>query len=194
MSAPEQILRNPRTLALWNPGTGRVRTIGAVWKVIGTYTKPGARSSLIAWASASCEKIRNCPLEITDSSTLATRSVYSPFGQGFEWGGGFSPDGAVLAAFVPGPFHLSPTARLVLITGVGRIRAVPGITINNGDALAWAEWFPDSSHLIVGGVGSPDGVVNFNHFVVSAETRTAKPFRFLTDKNQDINFSAVVLP
>ena len=194
MSAPEQILRNPRTLALWNPSTGRVRTIGAVWKVIGTYTKSGARSSLIAWAPASCEIVRNCPLEITDSSTLATRSVYSPFGQGFEWGGGFSPDGAVLAAFVPGPFHLSPTARLVLITGVGRIRAVPGVTINNGDALAWAEWFPDSSHLIVGGVGSPDGIVNDNHFVVSMEKQTATPFRFLTDKNQDINFSAVVLP
>ncbi len=194
MSAPEQILRNPRTLALWSPGTGRVRTIGAVWKVIGAYTKPGAENSLIAWAPASCEKVRNCPLEITDSSTLATRSVYSPFGQGFEWGGGFSPDGRVLAAFVPGPFHLSPTARLVLITGAGRIRAVPGVTINNGDALAWAEWFPDSSHLVVGGVGSPDGVVNDNHFMVNAETRTATPFRFLTDKNQDINFSAVVLP
>ncbi len=194
MSAPQQILRNPSTLALWNPDTGRVRVIGKVWKVIGTYTRPGARSSLIAWAPASCEKIRNCPLEITDSSTMATRSVYSPFGQGFDWGGGFSPDGSVLAAFVPGPFHLSPTARLVLITGAGRIRAVPGVTINHGDALAWAEWFPDSSHLIVGGIGSPDGVVNDNHFVVSTANLTASPFRFLPDGNQDINFSAVVLP
>jgi hypothetical protein len=194
MSAPQQVLRNPRTLALWNPDTGRIRTIGKVWKVIGTYTRPGAPSSLIAWTPASCEKVRNCPLEITDSSTLATRSVYSPFGQGFEWGGGFSPDGSVLAAFVPGPFHLSPTARLVLITGAGRIRAVPGVTINNGDALAWAEWFPDSSHLIVGGVGSPDGVVNDNHFVVSTANRTATPFRFLPNGNDDINFSTVVLP
>jgi hypothetical protein len=194
VSAPQQILRNPRTLALWNPDTGRVRTIGKVWKVIGTYTRPGAANSLIAWAPATCEKVRNCPLEITDSSTLATRSVYSPFGEGFDWGGGFSPDGSVLAAFVPGPFHLSPTARLVLITGAGRIRAVPGVTINHGDALAWAEWFPDSSHLIVGGVGSPDGVVNDNHFVVNTGNRTATPFRFLPNGNQDINFTVVVLP
>ena len=41
MSAPQQILRNPSTLGLWNPDTGRVRTIGKVWKVIGTYTRPG---------------------------------------------------------------------------------------------------------------------------------------------------------
>ncbi len=194
MSAPQQIARNPSTLALWNPDTGRVHTIGKVWKVIGTHTTPGAASSLIAWAPASCEEVRNCPLEITDSSTLATRSVYSPFGRGFDWGGGFSPDGSALAAFVPGPFHLSPTARLVLITGSGRIRSVPGVTINHGDALAWAEWFPDSSHLIVGGVGSPGGVVNDNHFVVSRANRSAMPFRFLPNGDQDINFSAVVLP
>jgi len=194
VSAPQQILRNPRTLALWNPASGRVRTIGKVWKVIGTYTRPSAPSSLIAWAPASCEKVRNCPLEITDSSTLATRSVYSPFGQGFDWGGGFSPDGSVLAAFVPGPFHLSPTARLVLITGAGHVRPVPGVTINDGDALAWAQWFPDSSHLIVGGVGSPDGVVNDNHFVVNTANRTAAPFRFVPNGAQDVNFTVVVLP
>ncbi len=194
MSAPQQISRDPSTLALWNPGTGRVRTIGKVWKVIGTHTKPGAASSLIAWAPATCETTRNCPLEITDSSTLATRSVYSPFGRGFEFGGGFSPDGSMLAAFVPGPFHLSPTARLVLITGAGRIAAVPGVTINNGDALAWADWYPDSSHVIVGGVGSPDGTVNDNHFVVSRVTRAAMPFHFLPDGNQDINFTTAVLP
>ncbi len=194
MSAPQQILSYPRTLALWNPDTGRVRTIGKVWKVIGAYTRPGAPSSLVAWTPASCEKVRNCPIKITDSATLATRSVYSPFGQGFEWGGGFSPDGSVLAAFVPGPFHLSPTARLVLITGAGHIRVVPGVSINIGDALAWAEWFPDSSHLIVGGVGSAGGVVNDNHFVVSTAHRTATPFRFLPNGDQDINFSAVVLP
>jgi hypothetical protein len=194
LSSPQQILKNPSTLALWNPESNRVRTIGKVWKVIGTYTKPGAASSLIAWAPASCEKVRNCPLEITDSSTLATRSVYSPFGQGFDWGGGFSPDGSVLAAFVPGPFHLSPTARLVLITGAGHVRAVPGVMINHGDALAWAQWFPDGSHVIVGGVGSPDGVANDNHFVVSTVKRTATAFRFLPNGNQDINFSSVMLP
>ena len=64
-----------------------------MWKVIGSYTKPGARSSLVAWAPASCEKVENCPLNITDTSTLSTRLVHSPLGHGFDWGGGFSPDG-----------------------------------------------------------------------------------------------------
>jgi len=193
-SDPVQIGRSPLTLAIWDPATGHVQIVGKAWKVIGTYTKPKGHSSLIAWLPARCEVVHNCPLEITDSSTLATRSVYSPFGQGFEWGGGLSPDGSVLAAFVPGPFHLSPTARLVLITGAGRIRAVPGVTINVGDALAWAQWFPDTTHLIVGGIGSPDGVVNDNHFVVSTANQTVTPFRFLANGDQDINFTAVVLP
>ena len=94
---------------------------------------------------------------------------------------------------MPGPVGLSPSAELVLITGSGRVRPVPQVVINNGDSLAWAEWYPDSSHMIVGGVGSPDGVPNDNHFVVDASTLTVHPFRFLTDGTQDINFSAVVL-
>jgi hypothetical protein len=193
-SAPVQISKSPLALAIWDPATGHVRRLGYVWKVIATYTKPGARSSLIAWTPASCERVPNCPLEITDSATLLTRSVYSPFGHGFEWGGAFSPDGSVLAAFVPGSFGLSPTARLVLITGAGKIHLVPGTTINNGDSLAWAAWYPDSQHLIVGGVGSPDGVPNDNHYLVDALTRTAAPFRFLAQGQQDINFSVAVLP
>jgi hypothetical protein len=59
--------------------------------------------------------------------------------------------------------------------------------------LAWAEWYPDGSHLIAGGVGSPDGISNDNHYVVDARTRIATPFRFLTDGNRDVNFSVVPL-
>lgn len=192
-SAPVQRSQIPLALAIWDPTTGRVRKVGYVWKVIATYTRPGARSSLIAWTPAGCPRVPNCPMEITDSTTLLTRSVYSPFGHGFEWGGGFSPDGSTLAAFVPGPFGLSPTARLVLITGAGRIHAVPGTTISNGDSLAWAAWYPDSRHLTVGGVGSPEGVPNDNHYLVNALTRTSTPFRFLPEGQQDINFSVAVL-
>ncbi len=193
-SAPVQYARNPRTLAIWNPGTGHVRAMGKVWKVIGSYTKPGARSSLVAWAPATCEEVENCPLRITDTATLSTRSVYSPLGHGFEWGGGFSPDGTQLAVFVQTDHAtLSPTTQLALVTGPGTVRTVPGAIINNGDSLAWAEWFPDSSHLVAGGVGSPDGISNDNHYLVDARTRTATPFRFLADGNEDVNFSVVPL-
>ncbi len=193
-SPPEPYSKNPITLAIWNPTTGHVRVMGRVWKVIGSYTKPGARSSLVAWAPASCEKGKNCSLRITDTSTLSTRLVHSPLGHGFDWGGGFSPDGTQLAVFVQsGHWNLSPTTQLALVTGSGSIRVVPGAVINNGDALAWAEWYPDSSHLIVGGVGSPDGISNDNHYVVDAQTRTVVPFRFLSDGNQDVNFSVVAV-
>jgi hypothetical protein len=193
-SAPEQYTKNPRTLGIWSPMTGHVRVMGKVWKVIGSYTNSSARNSLVAWAPASCEEVENCPLRITDTSTLSTRLVHSPLGHGFEWGGGFSPDGTQLAVFVQSDqSNLSPTTQLALVTGSGSIRLVPGAVINNGDALAWAEWYPDSSHLIVGGVGSPDGVSNDNHYVVHAQTRTAEPFRFLPNGNQDVNFSVVAV-
>lgn len=193
-SAPEHYTKNATTLAIWNPMTRQVRVMGKVWKVIGSYTKPGARSSLVAWAPASCVEVKSCSLHITDTSTLSTRLVHSPLGHGFEWGGGFSPDGTQLAVFVQTDHsNLSPTTQLAPVTGSGSIRTVPGAIINNGDALAWAEWYPDGSHLIAGGVGSPDGISNDNHYVVDARTRIATPFRFLTDGNRDVNFSVVPL-
>lgn len=190
----QQLSKDPLTLAIWNPMTGQVRIMGEVWKVIGSYTKPGAQSSLVAWAPTSCEKVKNCPLHITDTSTLSTRLVHSPLGQGFDWGGGFSPDGTKLAVFVRSDqSNLSPTTELALVTGSGSINVVPGSVINIGEALAWAEWYPDGSHLIAGGIGSPDGISNDNHYIVDAQTRAVVPFRFLTDGNQDVNFSVVAL-
>lgn len=188
----QPLTKKPLTLAIWNPTSGHVRVMGKVWKVIGSYTKPGARNSLVAWAPASCEKVENCPLHITDTSTLSTRLVHSPLGHGFDWGGGFSPDGTQLAVFAQTDhWNLSPTTQLALVTRSGSIRVVPGAVINIGDALAWAEWYFDSSHLIVGGVSSPDGIPNDNHYVVDTQTRTVVPFRFLTDGNRDVNFTVV---
>jgi hypothetical protein len=190
----QQFSKNPPTVGIWNPTTGHVRVMGRAWKVIGSYTKPGARISLVAWAPASCEEVTNCSLHITDTSTLSTRLVHSPLGHGFEWGGGFSPNGTQLAVFLPaGHSRLSPTTQLALITGSGSIRAIPGAVINNGDSLAWAEWYPDSSHLIAGGVGSPEGVTNDNHFIVDGQSGTVVPFRFLANGDRDVNFSVVAI-
>jgi hypothetical protein len=182
------------TLGIWDPATGHVRVVGRVWKVIGSYTRPGARSSLVAWAPASCENAENCSLHITDTATLSTRLVHSPLGHGFDWGGGFSPDGTQLAVFVrTAQWDLSPTTELALVSGSGSIRVVPGALVNIGDALAWAEWYPDSINLIAGGVASPDGVTSDNHYVVDAQTGSVVPFRFVADGSGDVNFSVVPL-
>ena len=43
-------------------------------------------------------------------------------------------------------------------------------------------------------VGSPDGIPKDNHYAVNATERSAKPFRFLSDGQDDINFTAVIIP
>jgi hypothetical protein len=38
------------------------------------------------------------------------------------------------------------------------------------------------------------GIWKTNHFLVDSVTRSAAPFSFLRDGQQDVNYSAVVLP
>jgi hypothetical protein len=200
----------PQTaLGIWNPARGRVRDIGKVWKMVGTWTGPRGRSSTIAWLPATClQSDPNCRLAITDSSTLSTRFVSSPFGEGFDFGGEFSPNGARLAVFLrlgehqfnglPKYQRLSPVTQLALVNmKTGSIRVVPQTVINIGDSLAWALWFPDNNHLIAGAVESPDGLPNDNHYLVDAITGQVQPFSFFPgggqqDGNIDINFSAAI--
>ena len=196
------------TLGIWNPVTGRVRAIGKIWKMVGTWTGPGARSSTIAWLPATClQSDPNCRLAITDSSTLSTRFVSSPFGEGFDFGGGFSRNGAQLAVFLrlseqqrnglPKYQKLSPITQLALVnTKTRSIRVVPETVINIGDSLAWAQWL-DNDQVIAGAVESPDGLPNDNHYLVDAITDRARRFSFFPgggqqDGNVDINFSVAI--
>lgn len=200
-SAPVQVGTAPSTLAIWNPSTGDIHTMGKVWKVIGTYTAPGAQSSLVAWAPAACELTTNCSLQITDTESFSSRLLPSPLGHGFDWGGGFSPDGRELAVFVKSNSgSYDPMTQLALVNvGSGSLRFVPGAEINIGDSLAWAQWLPDGNRVIVGGVGGRSldvdnhFIVVDNHFIVDARTAKATPFRFIADGNQDVNFSVVVV-
>jgi hypothetical protein len=184
-----------RTLGIWNPSTGRVRILGKVWQVTATYTAPGARSSLIAWNPASCATSESCTLKITNTANYSSRIVASPTGR-FLWGGGFSPDGSQLAAFVSsGAIHGDPTAQLAIVsTRSGAVKLVKDVNVYIGDAVAWADWLPDGRHLITGGLTPFGSTVPAVDVLVDSQTDQASPFRFLADRDQDLAMSTVVVP
>ncbi len=184
-----------RTLGIWNPSTGRVRTLGKVWQVTATYTAPGARSSLVAWNPASCETSEGCTLKITNTANYSSRTVSSPIG-GFLWGGGFSPDGRQLAVFADsGDIHGDPTAQMAIVnTRSGSVRLVNGVHVYVGESVGWAQWLPDGRHLITGGLTPFGSTVPAVDVLVDSRTDRASPFRFVADRNQDLAMSTVVVP
>jgi hypothetical protein len=192
----ETVGAKPSKLGVWTPATASLRPLGDVWKVVATYTDSRGAKSLVAWLPASCTTSGSCLLQLTDPATGATRQIRSPLG--FDFGGAFSPDGRQLAAFArTNPGDYNPETRLALIDlATGSLRPVPGATISIGDSLAWAQWMPDSRQLIVGGVSGADGSGKWeaNHFLVDSVTLRAAPFSFLADGQQDVNYSAVLLP
>ena len=97
-SRPGGPSRTPWNLATWDPATGKVALVARSAVVVGAYTPPGGRYSLIAWAPAPCMS-GNCPIEITNTATRATVTARSPLPHGFAQGAAFSPDGTRLAIF-----------------------------------------------------------------------------------------------
>jgi len=195
-SARQQLGNAPPTLAIWYPKSGEVRRLGSVWKVIGTYTSPGARSSLIAWAPGECELGPDCALRVTETSTMRSHTYRNPLGFGFDWGGGFSPDGRELAVFPQSNSgDVNPATRLALIDLPSEtLHLVTGVDIQIGESLAWAQWLPGGGRLIVGGQSDPFGTSGgANHYLVDSATGHARTFRFLPHRNLDVNYSAVVV-
>jgi len=184
-----------RTLGIWSPSTGRVRTLGKVWQVTATYTAPGARSSLVAWNPASCGTSESCTLKITNTANYSSRVVASPTGH-FLWGGAFSPDGRLLAVFAnAGDTHGDPTAQLAIVnTQSGSLKLVSGVSVYVGESVHWAQWLPDGRHLITGGLTPFGSTVPALDALVDSQTDQASPFRFVADRNQDLDISSVVVP
>jgi hypothetical protein len=148
----------PQDFGLWNPGSHTMRALGRGLAVIAADIPPGARYSLLAWRLAACRFPDNCLLDITNTATLATRTVRSSLPGGFAAGGAFSPDGTRLAAFPQTPPQgLVPGyARLALIdtrTGVVQVAPRPRITL--GPDIGGALWLLDGWQLIAG-PGTPD--------------------------------------
>jgi hypothetical protein len=174
-------------LALWNPNRGRVIVVGRALSVIDAYTPPGARYSLLAWIPAGCRLPGNCPVKVTNTATLSTRTVRSPLPGGFAMGGTFSPGGTSLAVFLNA--GTGQAARLALVDPVtGAVRVVPAPRLELGMDIAWARWLPDGARLIVGaGAGSA--------YLVDAVTRSAEPLVAGHDNTDGLNYTiAIVSP
>jgi hypothetical protein len=176
---------HPDELAVWNPRTGQVRPIGPAEGAIAAYTPPDARYSLLAWMSARC-RFPSCPITITNTATLASRTLRSPLGYGFVLGGAFSPDGRHLAVFVNvTPQAGGQTAELAIVSvATGAIRLVPQVKMTVGEDTDWVRWLPGGRTLVA--QGNDD-------YLVNAATLAARPFQF-TGNGQDVNYSAELLP
>jgi hypothetical protein len=180
----------PPDLAVWNPQTRQLTVIGRaignyVANVISAYTPPGAGYSLLAWTPATC-RIPLCPITITNTATLASRTLRSPLGYGFVLGGAFSPDGRQLAVFVnDSPEAGGQTAELAIAsTATGTVRLIPAVRMTVGEDIDWARWLPGGTRLVV--LANRD-------YLVTAATLAARPFRF-ADGGQDVSFSAALIP
>jgi hypothetical protein len=195
----------PSKLAVWTPATGNLRVIGDASFLVATYTDRSNAGSSVAWLPWSCgTTYQTCAVQLTDLGSGTTRQIRSPLGFGFDMRGAFSPDGTQLAAFAntsSGGYNpetrRNPETRLALIdVATGSLRLVPAATIEIGEGIGWAQWLPGSRQLIAGGVEGADaaGIWKTNHFLVDSVTRSAAPFSFLRDGQQDVNYSAVVLP
>ena len=182
------------TLAIWNPSTGSIRTLGRAWQVSATYTAPGAQSSFVAWFPGRCSN--KCTLRITNTDNYSSRVVASPIGH-FLWGGGFSPDGRQLTVFAnSADIHGDPAAQLAIVnTRSGSLKLVKGVNVYVGDSVHWADWLPDDRHLITGGLGGTFGsTAPAVDVIVDSQTGQVSPFRFIADSNQDLDISTVVVP
>ncbi|MDX6392931.1 MAG: hypothetical protein QOJ73_3994 [Streptosporangiaceae bacterium] len=176
---------HPADLAVWNPQTGQLMVIGRALGAIGAYTPRGAAYSLLAWMPANC-RFPSCPVKITNTATLASRTLRSPLRYGFVLGGAFSPDGRQLAVFVnDSPQAGGETAELAIVsTATGAVRLAPQVRMTVGEDADWVRWLPGGTRLVVQAS---------RNYVVTAATLAARPFRF-TGGGQDINFSAEIIP
>jgi WD40 repeat protein len=177
-------------IGLWNPAGHRVTVIGRAQAVIGAHTPPGAGDTQLAWIPAGCG---DCPVRITDTATMAIRSVRSPLGHGFARGGAFSPDGTTLALFAR--LDNPDAARLMLVdlaTGSARVAREPQLAVGAG--IGWAQWVPDGRRLVMGSASTGGG------YLVDTVTLSARPLTVIRGhgqdrtSNQDPNYTTVLIP
>jgi len=187
----------PWNLAVWNPGRGGVRIIGRGGAlVMAAYTPPGARYSLLAWQPARC-LLGDCPIEITNTATMATVTVGSPLHHGFTTiGAAFSPDGSRLAVFARtaslDPLRDNGSVLGLADTRTGAVRLVGGASLDTTEDAGWALWLPGGTRLLA-------GALNYS-YAVDAATDAARPFFFFPGHpdhdimdTPDVNFSVTLV-
>src|SRR5262249_33483996 len=122
------------------------------------------------WMPAGC-RFPSCPIAITNTVTLASRTIHSPLGHGFVLGGAFSPNGRRLAVFANVSARAGDEAAELAIvstvTGAGHL--VPGVRMMVGEDADWIRWLPGGTSLIT--QASHD-------YLVNTVTLAARPFHF----------------
>jgi len=188
----------PQNLAVWNPGRGGVRIIGRGRgaEVMAAYTPPGARYSLLAWQPAGCLS-GDCPIEITNTATMATVTVRSPLRHGFTtFRAAFSPDGSRLAVFARtgslDPLRDNGSELGLADTRTGAVRLVGGASLDTPEDAGWVLWLPGGTRLLA-------GALNYS-YAVDAATYAARPFFFFPGNpdhdimdTPDVNFSVTLV-
>jgi hypothetical protein len=137
--------------AVWSPATGStLRQFGPVQQVV------GINGDQVAWVGgATCSPTTGssaCNLEVTNTATGATVSVQPPPGVA-SWlgGGGFSPDGSMLATFGMSTSGVQELVDVRLDTATAvELTAVPTL----GATQPTAQWTSDGNWLIYGGTGN----------------------------------------
>jgi hypothetical protein len=177
-------IAHPSELGVWNPRTGQVRSIGRAEGTIAAYTPPGAYYSLLAWMPASC-KFPDCPITITNTATLASRTLRSSLPYGFVLGGAFSPNGQQLAVFIndSGQAGGEEANLAIASTTSGAVRVVRGVRMTVGIDTDWVKWLSDSTLVTLAN----------SNYMVNATTLVARPFSFRGD-GQGINYDATLIP
>jgi hypothetical protein len=186
-------------LALWDPAHDSIRVLGPDVFVLGAYTPPGANHSLLAWVDGRPAGTASYRLAITDTTTLRTQLISSPiqssaaeFGRNFVGGGGFSPDGRYLAAFVTSfrPENW-PDAQLVLIDVANHaVEPIANTTVQIGEPQGWVSWSPTGSELF-GGSYREGSVIQA--FRLQIGDKRAVPLTLDPNADDDITVSAVAL-
>ncbi|MGH3199031.1 MAG: hypothetical protein ACRDOH_23075 [Streptosporangiaceae bacterium] len=201
-SRPDGPSRSPWNLAAWDPATGKVTLVARGAVAVGTYTAPGGRYSLIAWAPAPCTS-RNCPIEITNTATRTTVTARSPLPYGFAQGAAFSPDGTRLAVFertasINSSCCANNSVLAIANTRTGAVRAVRAARLVTQEDAGWILWLPGGRRLLAGALAYS--------YAVDAITYATRPFFFFPQTadgpdadhdimdTPDVNFSAVLLP
>nr|MDQ2811594.1 hypothetical protein [Actinomycetota bacterium] len=202
-SRPDGSSRSPWNLGIWNPATGKVTLVASRAAAIGTYTAPGSRYSLIAWAPAPCTfTFRTCPIEITNTASRTTVTARSPLPYGFAQGAAFSPDGTHLALFERtasiNSFCCASNSVLAIVnTRTGAVRAVRAARLVTQENAGWILWLPGGTRLLAGALAYS--------YAVDTTTYAARPFFFFSQTTDgpdadhnimdtpDVNFSAILL-
>jgi len=161
-------------IGLFDPSTDSLRVLGRFshdWAavapdsgILGTFTPAGGHGGLLAWMRPDCRLPSACPVELTNLSDLVTRTVGSPLGFGFAWGGALSPSGRELAVFAHGrPSSGMRRAELALVdTSTGKVRLVPSARVRLGEDVTWALWLPGGRSVLGGDVGQEYAVDTVN--------------------------------